>query len=362
MNSNPNLAEPTKFNSPDIKGQYNTAAGNIQTQTNSALEQSKANAQEQMGEFKQENGGVQGQVQGSVADGKKWGEQGLFSRFWDENGKEMLVGAAGLGAALGLTSAGAKKIGGEVLDKFKGAKNVDELEEIMKKTNQLDEAIKKNSPEARKLMDELGLKDSFERSGGVFNKDGSIDQTKTKLNQSLGAYAKAMARDDVKDFIKYNAYDSPDRGGNKWENAKKWMSKTIDDTWKAVKNVSPTDLAKGGIELAKEATVGALLAPTALGGKTYYDQDGKVIDTSMFSGTDYNDQGIPKNAVAFSTPDRPWVPIQGTNNGQGGFNLVDKNDVFGKQVSDLQTQIKQMQKSSPSNSIPDSKGGKGEVL
>jgi len=362
MKTTPDIQAPTKFDTPDVKGQYSTSAGDIKTQTDAALTQSKNDAQGQVAEFKQENGGVQGQVQSSVADGKKWGEQGLFSRFWDENGKEMLVGAAGLGAALGLTSAGAKKIGGEVLDKFKGAKNVDELEEIMKKTDQLDEAIKKNSPEARKLMDELGLKDSFEKNGGVFNNDGSIDQTKTKLNQSLGDYAKSTARDDVKDFIKNNAYDSPDGGGNKWENAKKWMSETIDDAWKGVKNISPTDLAKGGLELAKEASVGVLLTPTDLGGKTYYDQGGKVIDTSMFSGTDYNDQGIPKNAVAWSSPDQPMVPIQGANNGQGGFSLVDKSDVLGKQVSDLQTQIKMLQKSSPSSSIPDSKGGKGEVL
>lgn len=158
----------------------------------------------------------------------------------------------------------------------------------------------------------------------------------------------------------------------------------MDDAWKSVKNISPTDLAKGGLEVAKEATVGMLLAPTDLGGKTYYDNKGQVIDTSMFSGTEYNDQGIPKNAVAWSSPDQPMMPIkanggsfeqmatffqqpqqpQSTSNGQGGFNLVDKNDVLGKQVNDLQMQIKQMQKSSPSSSIPDGKdkGGKGEVL
>lgn len=386
MNTNPDLKVPTKFDTPDVQGQYDAAAGDIKTQTNAALTQAKNDAQGQVAEFKQENGGVQGQVQSSVADGKKWGEQGLFSRFWDENGKEMLIGAAGLGATLMATSAGAKKLGGELLDKFKGAKDIDELEEIMKKTDQLDEAVKKNSPEAKKLMEELGIKDTFEKNGGVFNKDGSIDQTKTKLNQSLGDFAKTTAKDDVGEFIKKNAYDSPDGGGSKWENAKRWMSETMDDAWKSVKNISPTDLAKGGLEVAKEATVGMLLAPTDFGGKTYYDNKGQVIDTSMFSGTEYNDQGIPKNAVAWSSPDQPMMPIkanggsfeqmatlfqqpqqpqtQSTSNGQGGFNLVDKNDVLGKQVNDLQMQIKQLQKSSPSSSIPDGKdkGGKGEVL
>ncbi|MDD3506644.1 MAG: hypothetical protein PHX65_08890, partial [Sulfurimonas sp.] len=371
MNSNPNLAEPTKFNSPDIKGQYDTAAGNIQTQTNSALEQSKANAQGQMGEFKQENGGVQDKVEKSVSDGKKWGEQGLFSRFWDENKDEMLVGAVGLGAALGLTSAGAKKIGGEIIDKFKGAKNVDELEEIMKKTDQLDDALKKNSPEARKLMDELGLKEAFEKDGGVFNKDGSIDQTKTKLNQSLGDYAKTTAKGDVGDFIKNNAYDNP-KSGNFFDDAKKFVGESIDDAWKGVKNINPTSVAHGVAAVGTAFIEGVPTNPTSMG-------DGTIVGMQISSGKPFTVgqqsymSGSPTwreyqsdyNSFMAQNPNfNPQTQsVQGQlNNGQMEFNIVDKSDLVGKQVSDLQIQIKQLQKSSPSNSIPDSKGGKGEVL
>jgi len=371
MNSNPNLAEPTKFNSPDIKGQYDTAAGNIQTQTNSALEQSKANAQGQMGEFKQENGGVQGQVEKSVSDGKKWGEQGLFSRFWDENKDEMLVGAVGLGAALGLTSAGAKKIGGEIIDKFKGAKNVDELEEIMKKTDQLDDALKKNSPEARKLMDELGLREAFEKDGGVFNKDGSIDQTKTKLNQSLGDYAKTTAKGDVGDFIKNNAYDNP-KSGNFFDDAKKFVGESIDDAWKGVKNINPTSVAHGVAAVGTAFIEGVPTNPTSMG-------DGTIVGMQINSGKPFTvgQQSYMNESPtwreyqsdynSFMTQNPNFNPqtqsVQGQlNNGQMEFNIVDKSDLVGKQVSDLQIQIKQLQKSSPSSSIPDSKGGKGEVL
>lgn len=538
MNSNPNLTEPTKFNSPDIKGQYDTAAGNIQTQTNSALEQSKANAQGQMGEFKQENGGVQGQVEKSVSDGKKWGEQGLFSRFWDENKDEMLVGAVGLGAALGLTSAGAKKIGGEILDKFKGAKNVDELEEIMKKTDQLDEAIKKNSPEARKLMDELGLREAFEKDGGVFNKDGSIDQTKTTLNKNLSDYVKSSIQEDmpktpekiareefskkideamseekepkrieelkklktdvdngkdisnkrmaalgfgdgaeVKEPIKVgstvqafdkghsnfgtitgfnndgtanvffknnetgntanvkietdnlknvksipqaggfdfndagqkiiasnpelkaqtmpsntkydhmgnienrgnpnidvkNVYDSP-KSGNWIDNAKEMLNNKIDDAWKTMKN--PAALANGAAEIGKGAVLGFIdgvpTNPTSMG-------DGTIVGMQINSGKPFTvgQQSYMNESPtwreyqsdynSFMTQNPNFNPqtqsVQGQlNNGQMEFNIVDKSDLVGKQVSDLQIQIKQLQKSSPSSSIPDSKGGKGEVL
>jgi len=371
MNSNPNLAEPTKFNSPDIKGQYDTAAGNIQTQTNSALEQSKANAQGQMGEFKQENGGVQDKVEKNVSDGKKWGEQGLFSRFWDENKDEMLVGAVGLGAALGLTSAGAKKIGGEIIDKFKGAKNVDELEEIMKKTDQLDDALKKNSPEARKLMDELGLKEAFEKDGGVFNKDGSIDQTKTKLNQSLGDYAKTTAKGDVGDFIKNNAYDNP-KSGNFFDDAKKFVRESIDDAWKGVKNINPTSVAHGVAAVGTAFIEGVPTNPTSMG-------DGTIVGMEISSGKPFTvgqqsymsesptwrEYQSDYNSFMAQNPNfNPQTQsVQGQlNNGQMEFNIVDKSDLVGKQVSDLQIQIKQLQKSSPSNSIPDSKGGKGEVL
>ncbi|WP_051871020.1 conjugal transfer protein TraG N-terminal domain-containing protein [Campylobacter iguaniorum] len=369
MNSNPNLAEPTKFNSPDIKGQYDTAAGNIQTQTNSALEQSKANAQGQMGEFKQENGGVQGQVEKSVSDGKKWGEQGLFSRFWDENKDEMLVGAVGLGAALGLTSAGAKKIGGEILDKFKNAKNVDELEELMKKTDQLDDALKNNSPEARKLMEELGLKDNFEQNGGVFNKDGSIEQTKTKLNQNLGEYARSTAKGDVADFVKNNAFDSK---GSWYDDAKQFISQSIDDAWKGMKNISPSSVAHGVASVGTALIDGVPTNPTAVG-------DGTIIGHQIASGqpfivgnsntmnesSTWRDYKSDYNDFMAQNPNfNPQTQsVQGQlNNGQMEFNIVDKSDLVGKQVSDLQIQIKQLQKSSPSSSIPDSKGGKGEVL
>lgn len=384
IKSNPSLVEPTKFNAPDLKGQYDKAAGDIQAQTNSTLKQSRENSQEQINRFEQENNKTQSQVEENVEEGKEWGEQGLFSRFWNENGTEMLIGAAGLGATIALTSLGggkiakdmAKKIGGGIIDKFKNAKSVGELEDIMKKTDQLDDALKKNSPDVKKLMNGLGLKDIFESDGGSFNKDGSIGQSKLSRNFS------DFAKDNVEEFFKNNIYDNI-KNSDLFDDAKKFVGESLDDAWKGVKNINPRAFVSGAADLAKGGAVGLLMTSTELGGKTYYDDTGKAIDTSMFSGTQFDNQGVPKNAVAWSSPDQPMVPIkenggsleqvrsfyqqqnQNMSNGQSGFNLVDKNDTLGKQVNDLQIQIKQLQKASPSSQIPGGntkEGAKGEVL
>ena len=241
----------------------------------------------------------------------------------------------------------------------------------MKKTDQLDDALKKNSPKARKLMDELGLKEAFEKDGGVFNKDGSIDQTKTKLNQSLGNYAKTTAKGNVGDFIKNNAYDNP-KSGNFFDNAKKFVGESIDDAYKWVKNINPTSVARGVVEVGKTFIGGMLISPTPMGDDTIigaWINSGRpftVEEQSYMNGSptwreyqsDYN---------SFMTQNPNFNPqtqsVQGQlKNGQMEFNIVDKSDLVRKQVSDLQIQIKQLQKSSPSSSIPDSKGGKGEVL
>lgn len=199
IENNNNLIEPTKSNKPDIKSQYDAVATSIQNQTNDAMEKSKDEGKEKVANFNKEhnNGTIENQVGNSVVKGKEWADKGLFSRFWDDNGSEVIKGAAGIGAALGLSSVAAKKIGGQILDKFKGANSVDDLENAMKKTEQLDKAIQKNSPEVKKLMDEFGMTETFERNGGVFNKNGSIDLTKTQINKNLSDYVKSSTIQDL---------------------------------------------------------------------------------------------------------------------------------------------------------------------
>ncbi|WP_187648683.1 conjugal transfer protein TraG N-terminal domain-containing protein [Nitrosophilus labii] len=325
-------------------------------------------------------------VQKSVNNGKAWGEQGLFNRFWEDNKDEIVTGAVALGLGLGATSKAAKDIAGKVLDKFKNAKNIDELEEIMQKTDQLEDAIKKNSPETKKLMEELGLRDAFEKGGGVFNKDGSIDQVRTKLNEELRDFAKLTAKtEDIADNIKPNSYKTEE---SFFDNVKKGVNELLDDAWKAVKD--PKVIMSGAAEIAKAGAVGVVLEEaffmeTAASGQFIPSQEMEKGYVPVNKFTFVDSAGYPtKEAQAYEdfvknnnidlSKQQVYAHYKdggmfgndtvefrvGEKVQENGFSLIDKNDILGKQISDLKIQIKQLQ-NNPSNAIPVSKE-KDEVL
>lgn len=315
LDNNPSLKEPTKLQGIDIKSEFVKSSQDIDSTLNEEMKKAKDAYGQKADAF---GGEVQGRVEESISKGKDWGTQGLGSRFWDDNGEKFIGGALGVAGALGL-----KKYGGQLLDKLKNAGGIDEMEDIVKKTNQLDEAIKKNSPETKKLMEDLGLRDSFERNGGVFSKNGSIDETKTKLNHELSDYAKSTAKNDVKDFVKNNSFSS-EKGW--YESTKDFLHGVADDAWKATKSITPAKVMHGASAL----------------GSVFLD-------------------GVPLNPTTMGNSDLKMLPIPPQGSGEQ-FNLSNPNDQINRKIGDLQIELKQMQKGMPSETIPDSKKGKGDVL
>jgi len=320
LDNNPTLKAPTKLGNVDVKGQYDSSLQGMDDMLKKETEKSQAMYNQKAAGF---GGDTKGKVEGSIEKGKTWAEQGLFGRFWDDNSTGLLVGAAGIATSLGLTSSAAKKFGGELFDKFKGAGNIEEMEDLMKKTNQLDEAIKKNSPEAKKLMSDLGLKDTFERNGGVFSKSGAIDEAKTKLNHELADYARSTARNGVGDAIKSNSFTS-ERGW--YEASKDFIGGVTDDVWKSAKSITPSKAIHGAAAL----------------------------------GTVFM-EGVPLNPTSFGNSDLKMLPVPPQGSGEQ-FNLINPNDQIDRKIGDLQIELKQMQKNMPSETIPDTKKGKGDVL